>query len=152
MRATSVFVRFLSLLDVSLVLLGVLMLALTQAQLRSSAGPDGRQAESLPELAGLELICLYAGWEGSQKGRCFLLNSKGEVGREVRTDTSTDIEEVLGVSPQAKERKSQVVLLFFVSNGWYSDWPESRLSSIEKTWKVRVMPVYNVNPLIGAKQ
>jgi hypothetical protein len=151
MRATSVFVRFLSLLDVSLVLLGVLMLALTQAQLRSNAGADGPRAESLPELAGIELICLYAGWEGPQKGRCFLLNAKGEVGREVRTDTSADIEEVLGMNTRSKERPSQVVLLFFAANGWYSDWPETRLSSIEKAWKIRVMPVYNVNPLIGAK-
>lgn len=141
MRATSVFVRFLSLLDVALVLLGVLMIALTLAQLRSDAGDGGSGKKGLAELANVRFVYLYAGWKGPQKGRCYLLKEDQTIGEEVSTDTAIDIK---GLEPTA-------VLLLFDENGWYSDWPASRLASIEQTWNVKVIPVYNVPLPSGGK-
>lgn len=148
MKATNIFVRFLSLLDVALVLLGVLMIALTQAQLSSDVGtpPNG-----LPELPKVEFIYLYAGWEGPQKGRCFLLNENLEIGREIRTDTADDIEELLNTKSRPENRITPVVMLLFDENGWYSDWDAKRLAQIEQTWKTQVISIYNVQLSKNAK-
>jgi len=143
-KATGVIVRFLSLLDVALILLGVLMITLMQAQLRSDAKQDNSSTDGLAELADVDFVYLYAGWQGAENGRCYLLSANREIGREVRTDTADDIQEVLTARKTQKERANQVVMLLFSDDGWYSAWDAKRLAGIEQTWKVKVMPVYNV--------
>lgn len=144
MKATGVTGRFLSLLDVALILLGVLMITLMQAQLRSEAKQGRSSADGMAELADVDLVYLYAGWKGPENGRCYLLGANREVGREVRTDTADDIQEVLAARSAQKERANPVVLLLFSDDGWYSAWDAKRLAGIEQTWKVKVIPVYNV--------
>jgi hypothetical protein len=141
-RATGVIVRFLSLLDVALILLGVLMITLMQAQIRSDAKQGHSSADAMAELAGVDLHYLYAGWKGMQNGRCYRLVANGEVGQEVRIDTADDIQEVL--ASRIKERPNHIVMLLFSDDGWYSAWDAMTLARIEQTWKVKVIPVYNV--------
>jgi len=139
MKVTGVLVRFLSLLDVTLILLGVLMVTLMHAQIRTDKGPLDRMAE----WAGIEFVCLYAGW-GPENGRCYLLGPTREVRQEVRTDTEDDIKKILNDRRGQTKRSNPVVLLLFSDEGWYSAWTPERLEQIEKTWQVKVNPVYNV--------
>lgn len=140
MRATGVIVRFLSLLDVGFMLLGVLMVILMHADVRRRT-ENIEEPKGLAERANVGFVYLYAGWKGDQNGRCYLLNSpRGEVVREVRTDTPDDFQEITS----ARERKNQIVLLLFSDDGWYSAWDAKRLAEIEQTWNVKVVPVYNV--------
>lgn len=143
-RASGVIVRFLSLLDVALILLGVLMIALMQAQLRSDVKPPTTPADPMSALADLDFIYLYAGWRGPENGRCYLLTADGGLGQEVRTDTADDIQAILAASRAKTERSNQFVILLFSDDGWYSAWDASRLATIERTWKVNVIPAYNV--------
>lgn len=144
MKATGVIARFLSLLDIALILLGVLMITLMQAQLRSNAKQGHSPADGMAELADVEFVYLLAGWKGAENGRCYLLSANREIGREVRTDTADDLQEVLAARRAQKERGNQVVMLLFSDEGWYSVWDAKRLAEIEQIWKVKVTPVYNV--------
>jgi hypothetical protein len=143
-KATGVIARFLSLLDITLILLGVLMITLMQAQLRSNAKQGHSTADGMAELADVDFVYLFAGWKGSENGRCYLLSANRELGREVRTDTADDLQEVLAARRAQKERRNQVVMLLFSDEGWYSVWDAKRLAGIEQTWKVKITPVYNV--------
>jgi len=139
MRATGVIVRFLSLLDVAFMLLGVLMVTLIYADFqRRTEMPE--QKRGLAEVADVGFIYLYAGWKGEQDGRCYLLSPDVKLGKEVRTDTPDDIREITS----ARERNNQVVLLLFSEDGWYSGWDAKKLADMEKTWGLKVVPVYNV--------
>jgi hypothetical protein len=142
-KATGVIVRFLSVLDVALILLGVRMITLMQAQLRSDAKQGRYPADGVAELADVDFVYLYAGWKGPENGRCYRLNADREVGAEVRADTADDIEEILEQRAQ-RERPNQVVMLLFSDDGWYSAWDAQKLAAVEQTWRVKVIPVYNV--------
>jgi len=144
MKATGVISRFLSLLDVVLVLLGMLMVALMQAQLRSSSRPKQSSAGQMAQLADVDFVYLYAGWKGPEEGRCYLLNPNGGIGEEVRTDTPDDIRRILENRKNQTDRRNQLVLLLFSEAGWGGAWPAKKLAAIEKKWKVKVVPVYNV--------
>jgi hypothetical protein len=143
-KATNVIARFLSLLDVALILLGVLMIILIQSQIRGEAQQGHAAADGLAKLAGIDFVYLYAGWKGYENGRCYLLTADGTIGREVRTDTAADIQQVLSTRSGHNERPHQIVMLLFSDDGWYSAWDPDRLAKIEKTWKLRLTPVYNV--------
>jgi hypothetical protein len=144
MRATGVIVRFLSLLDVFLVLFGVMLIALLHAQVQSATQESKSTTNPLAEALDLDFIYLFAGWKGAESGRCYLVGSNREIGREVRTDTAEDIREILTSRAVDKERKNQLVLLLFSDDGWYSAWDAQKLQGIEETWKLKVVPVYNV--------
>jgi len=144
MRATGVLVRFLSLLDVALILLGVLMIALMHAQVRS-AGKSGQSADGgLAEVADVNFVYLYAGWRGTENGKCFVLGPNREVGREIGTTSADDVRQLLASRPGESEPKNSVVMLLFSDDGWYSAWDAAKLVALETAWNVKVVPVYNV--------
>lgn len=140
MRATGVIARFLSLMDVGLILLGVLMVILMHADVRRRAAPIEKPT-GLAEVADVGFIYLYAGWQGEQNGRCYLLSSpNGGIEREVSTKTADDIKDILS----KRERRNQVVMLLFSDDGWYSAWNPEKMAAIERTWNLKVIPIYNV--------
>jgi len=144
MGATQVIARFVSLLDVMMILLGSLMIMLLYADLRRTrdrvrAEDTANGPETLAQMADLGFIYLYAGWEGEQNGRCYLLLPDGKIGREVSTSRPDDLQQIIS----ARRQKNQVVLLLFSANGWYSEWDNERLDQLEKIWRVPVVPVYN---------
>jgi hypothetical protein len=144
MRATGVLVRFLSLLDVFLVLFGVMMISLLHAHLQGAAKESKTPTETLGEVADVDFVYLFAGWKGRESGRCYLLGPDREIVREVTTDTDDDIREILATRAADGGRKNQLVMLLFSDDGWYSAWDDKKLDGIEQTWKVKVVPVYNV--------
>lgn len=123
------------------------MISLMHSQIRSEKKEGSKNLEnssSLSSLANIDFIYLYAGWEENQSGRCYLLNQKQKIGREVRTDNSDDIEQILKARNRGKEASNQVILLLFSFDGWYSGWNEKKLNEVERAWKLKVIPVYNV--------
>lgn len=142
MRSTGVITRFLSMLDVTLILLGFLMIVLMHTQLRRKAEPD--LPTTLSSIADVDFLPLYAGWQGEQNGRCYLLNKAWKIDREVRTTTAEDFQQILQDRKATDESGNLVVMLLFSEDGWYSAWPEEKLRQMEATWGVRIVPVYNV--------
>lgn len=140
MKATGVIVRFLSLLDVALILLGVFMVILMYSDVRRQS-EDIEEPQGLAEIANVGFLYLYAGWKGEENGKCYFLESpEGQVGREIATDTDEDIKDLIAT----RERKNHVVMLLFSDDGWYSAWDATKLAEIERVWEVKVIPVYNV--------
>lgn len=151
MRATGVIARFLSLLDVVLILLGLLMIILMYAQVRSEVMKKNPREEKSQSIADcIDFVFLEAGWKGAEIGRCYLLGSNGERVREVATNTDADIRSVLLQRQMRTGRDNQLVLLLFSDEGWFSAWDPKRLEEIEKTWRLKITPVYNV-PLSRSK-
>ena len=144
MKATGVIVRFLSLLDVALILLGVLMIALMHAQLRSSTKHGSPSPDGMAEIAGVDFVYLYAGWKGPENGRCYLITANRKIGREVNMVTGDDIREIFASRRAHTEASNQLVMLVFSDDGWYSAWDAKTLAAIEQVWKTKVVPVYNV--------
>jgi hypothetical protein len=147
MKATSIIARFISLVDVVLILLGVLLLVLLHAQVRSqiqrSKSEDKR--DEIQKVAGLDFLYFYVGWKGPEKDRCYFLDTSNlKLGREVRTDTADDLQLILKARNPKGERTNPVVLLLFSDEGWYSTWDSKRIAALEQTWKIKVVPVYNV--------
>jgi hypothetical protein len=143
-KATNVIGRFLSLLDVALILLGVLMIVLMHAQPRTPRPPispvdDGSDADK-----DVGVVFAYAGWKDDEAGRCFLLDDVWKIVREIRTNSSHDIQQILAERKPPSAHGEQVVLLLFSGDGWYSDWDEKKLAEIRMKWNVNVVPVYNV--------
>jgi hypothetical protein len=144
-RATGVICRFLSLLDVVLILLGLLMILLTQAQFQARKGtPAAGTAEGLQGIAAVDFIYLYAGTYGEERGRCYLVGPDRKLLREVRTDTADDLRRVL--PPAAgQDRPNRVIMLLVSDKGFDSMWDSKRLAAMEKTWGYKVIPIYNFN-------
>jgi len=141
MRSTRVITRFLSLLDVVLLLLGVLMITLMHAQLRSTNGPSVSED---PLARAADFVCVYAGWEGEKNGKCFLVKPDFRIGEELRTDRPDDIKRIVAARAKKTAKANQIVLLLFDANGWYSLWDRQKIEKIERAWETRLVPVYNV--------
>jgi hypothetical protein len=139
MRASGVIVRFLSLLDVALILLGFLMITLMQAQLRSSVTATTDEPAAL---ANLGFVYLYVSEQEPDK--CRLLGPDREVLEEVRTDTPDDLRKLLSLRAGDRRRKNDVVVILFSQGAWTSSWTAERFAQLRRTWGVEVVPVYNV--------
>ena len=147
MRATGVVSRFLSLLDVILLFLGILMVAMMQASLtdQESVTPDSEQ--SIESKAGMDFIFLYAGWKDSQAGKCYLMEKDMRIGKEIRTDTKTDIEE-LALDSKRRKKTNLIVFLVLSKSGWHDSWQGERIKEIEKIWGItinRLIAVEGIN-------
>ncbi|MBA2226657.1 MAG: hypothetical protein WHU94_10955 [Thermogemmata sp.] len=145
MKVTSVIARFISLVDVVLILLGVLLLVLLHAQVRTQVQrPQEDKRDEIQKVAGLDFLYFYVGWKGPEKDRCYFLDTNLKLGREVRTETADDLQMILKTRHPQGERTNPVVLLLFSEEGWYSTWDSKRIAALEQTWKIKVVPVYNV--------
>ena len=144
MRATGVISRFLSLLDVALLLLGMLMLTLTQAQLRAKVG-QATATEELTGIAQVDYVYLFAGTFGEQRGRCYALGPKRQLLREVRTDVDDDIKLLLDEPVPGANPKTRVVRLLGSDRGFESRGDAERSAAMENVWGWKVIPIYNID-------
>lgn len=138
MRATGVIARFLTLLDVALILLGIFLLAIAQAQLRV---PERKLSGAIAS----RFVYLYAGTQGDENGKCYQLSPEGRVMGEVRTDVPDDVQQLLKQANPGQESGNRVVLLVISPLGFDTRWPPSRLAEMEKVWGVKVVPLYDLN-------
>ena len=136
MKATGVIARFVSLLDIVLVLLGLLMIVLTQTQPQTpSQAADDLGAAA----ADVEFIYLVAGF-GPRQGRVYLLGPGGRPGKEIQTDNSEEIDRLRNMSPNS----NQIFVLMYSKDGWFAEWDDARRAALDKAWKASVVHIYNV--------
>ncbi|MBL8868710.1 MAG: hypothetical protein JNK90_02900 [Planctomycetaceae bacterium] len=145
MKTSGVIVRFLSLLDVALILLGILLLALTQStmsieQEKNVAG----SSDNMSPIDQLNVVYLYAGWKGDEKGKCYLLGADMKIEREISTTSKDDILSTIE-KHEDENRPSTLLILLFDSNGWFDSWPDDKIKKLEDAWGIRVTPLYNVS-------
>jgi hypothetical protein len=136
MKATGIIARFVSLLDIALILLGLLMIVLTQAQLPTASRVAG---DAVQAAADVDFLYLVAGSD-ERRGRVYVLESDGRLGDEVRTDNSSDIDRLKSKSTKA----NQVFILLYSEDGWYAEWDDKRRAALDKAWNARVVHIYNV--------
>jgi len=129
MKTSGVLVRFLALLDVTLVLLGVvLILLVSMAKNVSEANRDTRT--ELRKVIGKEIEFLYAGWKGDQRGKCFKLSEDLHVGDAVDMEDGEWLKNKVG--------KEKIVALILEKGGGTSAWVESRIEMLEKKWNTKI--------------
>lgn len=141
MDNSNVIVRFMSLLDVALILLGVLMLALMQTAVPT---PSGAGDPLKPVKDQINFIYLFAGWKSEQNGRCFELNEKMEIGNQVSMISDSDIETLRDIKG-LEQRAPAVAILVFEEDGWFPAWSPEKIAGAEKVWGIKVIPVYDVS-------
>ncbi len=117
LRATGIIVRFIPLLDVAFILLGMMIVLMAQAQMRSTKPKQSspQAATSLADQAGLDMIYLYAGTAGGELGRCYELGPQQELLREVRTDLPDDMNRLLALRTK---RGNPLVILLISDQGF----------------------------------
>jgi hypothetical protein len=157
MRVTGVTSRFLALLDVALILLGILMIALAKTQEAAQAdvrgagdvtsqaadgdeSGSGPSSETLDAAAIADFIFVYAGTGGNERGRCYLMDAHRNRLREIRTDSDGDIRSILD-SRSARSREP-VVMLMISQQGFDWMWSPDRVHALSQVWGVSVVPVY----------
>jgi hypothetical protein len=140
MRAAGVIVRFIPLLDVAFILLGMVIILMAQAQIRSAkAAPRPASPQSLAEQAGVQFLYLYAGTAGEELGRCYELGPQQELMREIRTDVPDDIQRLLALRGKAG---NPLVLLLISDRGFDAVWSEKKLAAMKKTWGLELARIY----------
>lgn len=152
MRATNVLARFASLLDVTIILLGLMMLMLSVGELTEFEATSSSPETNIPEQSGLSdlsrriieqhlhPILLYAGFQGERKGRCYLLDESFKPGREIDTESKRDIQRLV----DANQPRRPIILLLSPEGAWDDDWNQETIERIEKTWGYPIIRVVNV--------
>jgi hypothetical protein len=142
LRATGVIVRFIPLLDVAFILLGMMMVLLAQASIKTKKEKTGAAAvapKALSEQAGLDIIYLYAGTAGSELGRCYELGPQQEILREIRTEVPDDMNRLLALR---SKRGTPLVVLLISDQGFDAVWSEKKLSTMKKSWNLEIARIY----------
>lgn len=137
MSNSGVLVRFLPLLDVTLLLLGVVLLMLvslakniTEEVSNAKDVDQGTKAE-LGKLIGKEIIFLYAGWKDDQAGKCFQFNDDQSLGVAVDMAGGDWIKNPIG--------KGKMVALISEKGAWTAAWTPQRISKLEEKWNTKIV-------------
>lgn len=150
MRITNILARFLSLLDISILLLGMFVLLLSLAHFQEDHQEKKRDQQTDQLETGspfrsilekkIEPIMLYAGCEGEKEGRCFLLGKDLVPGREIDTQKRNEIEDLID------QREGRIPLVFLLSEegAWDTYWTSKKLSELEAIWGYNIVRILNV--------
>jgi hypothetical protein len=141
LRASGIIVRFIPLLDVAFILLGMMMVLMAQAQMKSKKPKDAapQAAKSLAEQTGVDAIYLYAGTAGPELGRCYELGPQQELLREVRTEVPDDMQRLLALRGK---RGTPLVILLISDQGFDAFWSDKKLANMKKTWNLEIARIY----------
>ena len=141
LRASGIIVRFIPLLDVAFILLGMMMVLMAQAQMKSKKPKENspQAAKSLAEQSGVDTVYLYAGTAGNELGLCYELGPQQELLREVRTDVSDDMQRLLALRGK---RGTPLVILLISDQGFDAIWSEKKLAAMKKTWNLEIARIY----------
>lgn len=149
LRGTGVIVRFIPLLDVAFIMLGIMIVLMAQSQIRSKKPKDTAPvaARSLADQAGLDIIYLYAGTAGNELGRAYELGPQQELLREVRTEVPDDINRLLALRTK---RGTPLVVLLISDQGFDAVWSEKKLATMKKNWNLEIARIYPFRRSPGA--
>jgi hypothetical protein len=146
MKRSGVALRMLPLLDITLILLGMLMVVLAQVQLAASAGGAGTEAPSAasPDSIGYRFIFLYYGTAGRERDRCYTVGEDGRPEREI-TSPAAFRAYVEQAYPDAVPDRT-VILLLISDEGFDSTWDEQRKRRMEEEFGLQVKEIYSYRP------
>ena len=152
----SVICRFVPLLDVVLMMLGALVVIITYTQVQHQV--KERFAETTAQLEAPDqdpelvyqrvlanqlirgLMLVYAETaRGPNFDKCFLLDADGKPRKEIPLTASPHPSEVPELTP------GMTVVVLISGAGFDSRWTRKRIENIEKTFEVRVVPLYNID-------
>ena len=152
----SVICRFVPLLDVVLMMLGALVVVMTYTQVRQQI--EERFAETTAQLEANEqdpelvyqrvlanqlirgLTLVYAETaRGANFDKCFLLDNDGKPRKEIPLTTTLHPSDIPEIVP------GMTVVVLVSGAGFDSRWTRRRIETIEKTFEVRVVPLYNID-------
>jgi len=143
MRVTGVIVRFLSLLDVTLCLLGILMLLFVQAQYRVGKRPVQATVVSLSELP-TGFVPLYGGTYGDKEGRIFAIerdaSGRYHLGHEILV--GGEIDQL--AKPLESQGKRVGVLILLSDRGFDRYWTDDKIRELSRRWGREVLVARNV--------
>ncbi len=146
MTRSGVAMRLLPLLDITLILLGMLMIVLAQTQMAASEGSATAEATNSPTTTafGYQFVYLYFGTGGTERGRCYTLDEHGLPDREIAS--GDDFRNYLRRKCPDHDPQRTVVLLLVSDAGFDSVWDEARRERMEDEFGVQLKEVYNYRP------
>ncbi len=156
MNFKSVICRFVPLLDVILMMLGVLVFVMAIAQVKQQAKERFAEttaqleaSDSDPEMVyqrvlanqlirGLTLVYAETA-PGPNFDKCFLLDANGKPRKEIPLATTSHPSDVPEITP------GKTIVLLISGAGFDSRWTRRRIDTIEKTFEVHIVPLYNID-------
>ena len=159
MRISGVLARFLPLLDIAILLLGlfVVLSAIARETERARPGSPERADGDLagaqdipanPFLTGaarrfveseLAPIWIYACCDGEFRNRCRLMEDDFVPGRVIDIDTDRDIQELIEV-----RKPRRAVIFVMIEEGGFDRFWDERREDIESVWNAPVVWIRNV--------
>ncbi len=144
MNISRILARFLSLMDITLLLLGFFIILVAAANLSQEA--ERSKEKQVSHLSGesgwsfikggREPVWLFAECEGPNRNKCFLLNEDLTLGAEVDQQSKTDIQRLT----EPIKAQGHVPLVILVSEkGAFDNYWDDSLKSIEERWDCSVM-------------
>ncbi|MDO5581202.1 MAG: hypothetical protein Q4G69_08700 [Planctomycetia bacterium] len=154
MRYTNILARFLSLLDVAIMLVGLFVVLLALARFQDEQKKiDAAEKEQKDRIERMESasmvntvlenskmpIIMIEGDCRDQNGQCFLLNKDYTRGREIAANHRGDIEDLI------PSGSNQIPVVFFITKegAWDTAWTDEKFANMEKTWKCKIVRVLN---------
>ncbi|MBO7725096.1 MAG: hypothetical protein J6S40_01380 [Thermoguttaceae bacterium] len=149
MNISRVLARFLSLMDVTLLLLGFFIILVAAANLsQENQRAKEKQTSRLSGESGWnfikggrEPIWLFAECEWPNRNKCFVLNNDLSLGDEVDQNSDTDIRRL--TAPIEAQGVAPLIILVF-EKGVHDHYWSSSLETIEKKWGYPVMCAYDI--------
>lgn len=132
MNIKSIISRFLPLLDVTVVLLGLMIVLMTYAHFEKKKGESPSPETSLAAFAKhVDILLLHA----DPDGKCYLLSENDITQRElVDTESDSGIRKILD---DKDSKKMKLLVLFSRPDDGDLAWPGTRVDKLEKTWNLK---------------
>lgn len=140
MNISRILARFLSLMDVTLLLLGFFIILVAAASLSQEANQAKEKLGWNLIKEHWEPIWLFAACEPPIMNKCFVLNDNLSIGGEVNQSTDTDIRRL--IEPVESQGKAPLIILVSEKGAFDAYW-ENALVSIEKSWGCPVLRIRN---------
>ncbi len=145
MRITNILARFLSLMDIALLLLGLFIVLLVSARYsengdRSQKNMSGEKGTAIREFIKNNLgpIYLYACCEGEHKNHCQLMDEEFVPGREIDIESDRDIKQLI------EEQKPLNPIIFLITQpGDFDYFWDEKQKDIEDKWNHSIIRIRN---------
>ena len=149
MNISRILARFLSLMDVTLLLLGFFIILVAAANLSQETEREKEKQTSHLSggsgwsfiKGGREPIWLFAECDGPNRNKCFVLNNDLSLGDEVDQNSNTDIRRL--TEPVKARGETPLIILVSEKGAFDGHW-DNTLESIEKIWGYPVMRVREI--------
>ena len=153
MDVSRVMARFLPLMDLSILLLGMFLIVLSIAKFNefkslspvltaevteeSVTPPDLKKAILKETLNTMEFLPIYGccnSANGRVAGHCYLLDPNLMPGKEIRMDAADDLQKIIKDSG-FNEENLPIICLVTGKGAWDAHWDANTIQNLESTWR-----------------